>query len=291
MNRTHLENTLAVGQLEIRHLQHHRARFAEVDDAHQRHENRHIQAVRHRAEQAAQKERAGVTHKDLGGKEVPHQKTDTAACHSRRENVHAEHMAHTRNHHENDGGEKRHRGTETVNAVGQIDRVDKSHDHDQRNRIEPEMNVHIAEEGNRGDSRVAHQRNRQQIGARNQHHQNHLLRGRQSFVLLLDDLDIVVQESDRAEQQRHQNARHHPEPICLIFIIGGNPPRRLQMMIDGQAHQKRRQNAGDKHDTAHRGRTLFFLMPLGTDILDGLTVFELVQPRYDLLSQKRGGAE
>ena len=56
MDRSHLEDALAVGQLEIRDLQDNGERLAEVHDTDQHENQRHIQRKRHAADHAAEEQ-------------------------------------------------------------------------------------------------------------------------------------------------------------------------------------------------------------------------------------------
>ena len=63
----HLEDALAVGQLEVRYLNDVGQRLADVDDAHQQQHQRHVVGEGQRRHRAAQKQGAGVAMNTLAG--------------------------------------------------------------------------------------------------------------------------------------------------------------------------------------------------------------------------------
>ena len=81
VQRRHFENALAVGELEIRHLDDVGQRLTDVNDTHQQQHQRHVVGEGQCRHRAAQKQGAGVAHEHLGGVAVIHQKTAQAAQH------------------------------------------------------------------------------------------------------------------------------------------------------------------------------------------------------------------
>ena len=72
MQRAHFEQALAVGQLEIRHLQDNGKRLHNVNDPHRDQQQRLTDAKGQSTEHAANKQRTGIAHKHLGRMQVPH---------------------------------------------------------------------------------------------------------------------------------------------------------------------------------------------------------------------------
>ena len=70
MDRGHLEDALAMRQLEVAHLQDIGQRLNDVDEAHKQQHERHIERIGKAAHRAAEIQRAGVAHKRLGGVEI-----------------------------------------------------------------------------------------------------------------------------------------------------------------------------------------------------------------------------
>ena len=62
----HLEKTLAVGQLEIAHLQDHGKGLHDIHEAHQNQNQRHLQSKCQAAHNTAQEQRTGIAHEHLG---------------------------------------------------------------------------------------------------------------------------------------------------------------------------------------------------------------------------------
>ena len=84
----HTENPLAVGELEIAHLNDIAHGFGDIDDPHQHQDQRNIQGKRHSAHRAPQEQGSGVPHEHLGGVEVIHQEAQQTSCQRPGENAH-----------------------------------------------------------------------------------------------------------------------------------------------------------------------------------------------------------
>src|SRR5690242_14477765 len=87
MDRRHLEHAFA-GELEREHLHDHRDRFEDEQSADHRQHDLVLGGDRHGAEQAAERERAGIAHEDGGGRRVEPQESkpsaDQSSAHDRK---------------------------------------------------------------------------------------------------------------------------------------------------------------------------------------------------------------
>ena len=112
-----------------------------------------------------------------------------------------------------------------------------------------------------------------QVDCRNDQLHHILLARGKPQVLLFDNLDIVVHESDRAKSHRH-----NPAIEQLDAALRGQKLR----LISSQQHiagDHSDWNRDDKHKPAHDRRALFFLVPCRADIQDRLPEMDLVQKR------------
>ncbi|CAN4025041.1 Large polyvalent protein associated domain-containing protein, partial [Dysosmobacter welbionis] len=129
----HLEEPLAVGQLEVTHLDNIGQRLQNVDDAYGDQHQGHIEHKGQGCHCAAQKQAAGVPHEHLGRVVVIDEEGCQPSRHSRREQsldaVGAPEDAgygEERHHHKGDAG------SQPVDAVGQIHSVDAAHNDEGR---------------------------------------------------------------------------------------------------------------------------------------------------------------
>ena len=210
----HTENALAVGQLKVGDLNDVAEGLGNIDDAHQNEGNRDVQSEGQSRHGAAQKQRAGIAHKDLGGMEVIDQKAAQTAeerCGKDAQLLIAPHHCH---HGKEDGDRHCDAGGKAVYAVSQVDGIYRAH-HDKggKHHIEDpgQLNGHIC----KGDidsgiqiAKVAQQHGEQD---RRCQLQQELLRGSQALVLLVLHLHIVVKKADAAVDQGKQEHKQSAE--------------------------------------------------------------------------------
>ena len=146
-------------------------------------------------------------------------------------------------HAETRGGDHDRHDGETVETVGQVDRVAGADDDEGAEEHEEpaEIEHHVLEEGNRQRSRgrVAAEPHQRVAGGERDHafDQQPKLAGKAAMGLL-GHLQIVVIEADKAEAERH---REH-DPDIGVERIG--------------PQQRRDHEAGQDHQPAHRRRAL-----------------------------------
>ena len=103
--------------------------LAQVHEAHQQQDQRHIVGEGQRRNGAPQKQGAGIAHEHLGGIVVIAQEAQQAAHQSAGKNAQlAEALPHDAQHREEYGHRHRDTGGQTVDAVGDVDSVDGAHD-------------------------------------------------------------------------------------------------------------------------------------------------------------------
>ena len=253
-----------MGQLEIAHLQDVRKGLDDIDQTHQQQHQGHIQGKGHADHRAAQKQGAGVAHKDLGRVEIIAQKAAQAAQQCRRERGKApmcrglgkgDHREKEHDRHGNAAGQ-------TVDAVGQIDRVDAADDGKHGDRQIQKLRHMGHRLLDKGDIQVVFQRpgkvhGRQENGRR-QHLEQELLHPGQAQVALLFDLDKIIVKADQAEHNR--KSQH--QKMGIVTALHGLPA--------GDDAQKRR---GNEHQAAHGRGTCLAVVPFRPHLADGLSRF------------------
>ena len=198
--------------------------------------------------------------------EVVDQEARKTACQRGRQQRQRRFAPHTGCHREENHHRKRHAGRQTVDAIGEIDRVHAAdNDEHRKNQIDnpvdleadvPEWNVKIA-----GQISVPAQQ--RQIRARSRQLQSKLLDGGQTEVALIFDLHKIIEKADDAENQRERQhikvreiSRQHAPPAA------------------GNRAQRRR---GDEDESSHCGCPRLRVVPAGTDFADRLPGFERAQ--------------
>ncbi len=209
VNRAHFEKALAVGELEVGHLQHNRAHLAEVNDTERQKQNRHIDRERESADDSAEEERACVAHKDLRGVEVPHKEAEAAARDRRRHKGHAHIADKARNEHKEQSDEEGYRGVETVDTVGEVYGVYNADNHDRGDHIVEPAEVKLADKGDDRLCAVAHKAENGKIGYSYGKLEHQLLNRGESEVALFDNLYKIIHEADRAVTERQSESREH----------------------------------------------------------------------------------
>ena len=281
VDRGHLKDALAVGELKVADLQHNGEHLQQVGQRDQQQDELHIHRQRDRAHDTAEEERAGVAHEHLCGVEVPDEEAQTSARDSRRIDDVALMVAdHVRDQHQEQAREEGDRAVQTVDAVREVDGVHDTDQDDRHDRIVRKAEVDRTDEGHHDRGVVLAQRHQEQVDRRRRELEHQLLDRRQTEVALLDDLDIVVDEADTAVEQREQQTDEHKAADGVQPAVGHAEQQ--------NARGRRDDDADDEHDTAHRGSTLLALMPFRTVLEDGLTEFQLMQEGNERLSDQSG---
>ena len=242
VNRSHLEYTLA-GQLHAADLDNIGKGLHHINDSNENQHDRNPQSERKGDHNTAQKQGAGITHKDLGRVKVPDQKAQTAACQCCCQQVHLRVAFQCRNHHKAHACHHRHRGCQTIDAVGEVDRVDCADDDKEHERIIEEAKIKFTCKGN------PHHRSRGKQGLSNQisHCDEKLSAGflpcLEAQIPLFYHLDIVIQKADCRKAQRHQQTAHQIEAAVRPGIC---------QTVTGKLHRNPacctgNHNADDKH--------------------------------------------
>ena len=252
----HLEQTLAVGQLEVADLQDDGQGLADVDDADQDQDQGHIQCEGQAADHAAQEQGAGVAHEDLCRMPVVEQVSDQAAhqCGGNDCQIEAAHG-------HSGGGEEDHDGdgdgaAEAVDAVGQVHGIVTAH-HDEHGEDDVDNGMNGDGQVHEGDVQVAGHdagavQDVQVQGGDGQLEQS-LLLGGQALILLLDQLGVVVNEADQTEAQ------------------AGNQCQNAGVILhEGDVAQGADQCGKNEHQAAHHGGACLDIVPGGADLTDGL---------------------
>ena len=150
VQRCHPENPLAdavtpLGVLEVAHLQHHRDGFGHKDATHDEKHDFLAHDDRDRAERAAQRQRADITHEDLRGIGVEPEKGQTGtgngaakddqlSCsgHIRNQQIFRKHRiaGHIGEQAERRADQHRRHDRQSVGAVGEVDRIAGADDHE-----------------------------------------------------------------------------------------------------------------------------------------------------------------
>ena len=271
VQRSHFEKPLAMGGLEVGHLNDIGHRLGDVDDPHRDQDQRCAEGKAQGRHRAAQEQAARVAHKDLGRMVVVDKERRQPAGHRRREQglgplALPQKSGHGKKYHHHKG----HASGQAVDAVGQVHRVDAAHDDKGRkDQIhDPVQGEGHPEEGHiqlvGHQPLIAHQAQKQD---RRRQLEHKLLPGGQALVLVLAHLAVVIHKADHAKDQGEQED----------VQVDKAPPQHLS-----PAQQEHRDAcAQNEHDAAHGGGARLGLVPggaVGPDLLAGL---ELAQLRQD----------
>ena len=254
---SHLKQPLAVGQLEVAHLQNHGHGFHDVHEAHHDQNQRHIQRKGQSADHTAQKQGAGIAHEDLGRMPVVAQVSDQTAQQRRRQNCQIplaqRHSGGGEEHHHRQG----HRAGQTVHTVGQVHRIVAAH-HDEHGEEDVDHRMHFHGHIHEGDvQRSGHTAGlpqQVQKQGRNCHLQQHFLQRGQTQVALVLHLAEVIGKAHRTEAQAH--AQHEEGRI---------------ISHKGDVAQQAHDHGGNEHQAAHHGSASLIVVPGGAHLTDGLT--------------------
>ena len=171
-------------------------------------------------------------------------------------------------------GNKGHTGAQAVQTIRQVDGIDQKDDAEERNGVIHPAQIYRTDKGqhNDGGQQALHVQPHQEAAGNNELHDK-LLPGKQAQVAVLDDLDIVIQKTDKAgtkrQEQRQQGGAHlhNAQKVLCIAVEPG--------IYQAAGHQ----NAKDEAQAAHGGCALFFVMPGRAGFPDGLAEVQLVQCR------------
>ena len=222
MEGGHAEDALAMGGLEVGHLDDVGERLDDVDDAHQDEDQGHIQGKGHAAHRAAQEEGAGVAHEHFCRIVVIHQKAHKAPEQGRGKHGHARrprllplHPGPAKGGGKEGAHRQGHGAGQTVQAVGDVHGVhgagDDQHgedevDHPGQVQLHPkEGHIEVG-----GQDAAFPQQDDEQDGRRQL--EQELLPGGQARVLFLFDLGVVVQKADGPKDQG-KDQDDHARPI------------------------------------------------------------------------------
>ena len=278
VQRRHFENALAVGELEIRHLNNVGQRLTDVDDTHQQQHQRHVVGEGQCRHRAAQEQGAGVAHEHLGGVAVIHQKTAQAAQHGGGKRAQLGEAGPDDGHGRKENGHgDGDAGAETVQPVGDVDGVDGAHDDEggedevhrprQHHMGVPEGDIQVGTQHPLVPHEAQERHGRRQL-------QHKLLQRRQAGVVVMLHLLIVVNVADEAEHQRKE-----------IDVQVGEVAARH--MLPAQSHDGDA-DTDNEHQAAHGGGALLGHVPGGADLLDGLAGLQPHQRRYQQLAGDDG---
>ena len=200
VNGAHLKDALAMGQLKVAALQHHRADLDNINNAEQHHKEGQPGAKGQRDDHAAHKKGAGIAHEYLGGVMVPEQEADAAAAQCPRHDAHFSHAQQVAEDEIADGQYQRHGGKQAIQAIGEIDSIGKGNDGKHGKHIIEYPKIVGADIGNgyHGGLRAADVQ-KQQVHRAKQNLQRHLLLFGQALILLFYDLQVVIEEADGPE--------------------------------------------------------------------------------------------
>ena len=259
----HLEQTLAVGQLEVANLQDDGQGLQDVDDAHEDQDQGQIQRKGQSTDHAAQEQGASVAHEDLGRMPVVEQVSDQTAhqCSGNNSQIQTAHGngGSGEEHHDRDGD-----GTaQTVNAVGQVDSIVTA-DHDEHGEEDVDHGMQGQGHIDEGDVQIAGHDAQAvqhiQVQSGHGHLQHSLLQRGQAQVALLHQLGVVIQEADEAVAQGNQQ-RKQGGIVLHKGDVANNTDNRGQ----------------NEHQAAHHGGAGLHIVPGGTDLTNGLTGLQCPQ--------------
>ena len=270
VQRRHFEKALAVGGLEIGHLDNIAHGLGDVNDAHENQNEGHVEGKAQSRHGAAQKQAAGIAHEGLGRMVIIDEKRRQAAGQRRRKQGHGtglpvpQKTGDRKENHDHKGDA----AGQAVDAVRQVHSVDAAHDDEGR-----EHQIHDPVDGDGGVEEWDVQLVGQQLLIAHQaqkHHgrrqlQNEFLLGGEALVLVLADLAVIVHKADEAEDQGEQ-----------VHIQVNELP--LQHLPPPQ-HKHGDAGAHDEHDAAHGGGAGLAGVPGGAVLPDLLSGFQLPQFR------------
>ena len=109
-----------------------------------------------------------------------------------------------------------------------------------------------------------------------------LLLSRQALVALQLDFDKIVGKAYNPVAEGQAQTRHQQNDLPPGEQFGVGALQRPAGKVQGQgAYNKGYNDPDNKHQSAHIGRALLFLMPHGANVQNGLTEVQLAQPRND----------
>ena len=225
VQRRHLEQALAVRRLEVDDLQNVGQRLADVDKADGDQHERHIVGKGQRRHRAAEEQRARVAHEDLGRVEIVNEEAEKSP--DERRGVDTElliALPPDGEHSEKQADRHRHAAGEAVDAVRDVDGVDRA-DNDERreHHIDPPAHHDLCVEKRHIEVRRQHALKAHQAEKRDRRGklEQELLNSREAEVLLVLHLFKVIQKADAAEDQREKEdvevlkiPRHHALPAA-----------------------------------------------------------------------------
>lgn len=169
---------------------------------------------------------------------------------------------------------------ESVDAVGEVDRVYRGIDNDKAENPEEYAHLNIAGERNEHIWLVAHAHiERDEISDYNKRLKYCLLLLGQTEVALFDDLYIVIGKAD----ERHAKSKDNTAVELRIKFrcrragcAAGNDIA-AEELVGNNSHRNRGYRAEDKHESAHGRRALFFSCHFGP-------MSRIVCPKWSFLS-------
>ncbi len=277
VDRAHLEKALAVGQLEIAHLQDDREHFAEIHNTERQQQNGHFGGEHQSADNAAEEERTGVAHEYLGRVEIPNEKAEARTGDRRAERSKTETVERAGNEHDSHRHKEGDGAVETVYSVGEVDSVDDADNDNGGDDIVEEAEVNLAGKRNDHFGAAARKAEDRQICRRGSKLENQLLRRGQTEVALFDDLGVVIHKADDAVGERQAETGKDIDDLARNIGAVGVDKFAAGEDIDDRADDGDKGDRDNKHDAAHNGSALLFFVPAGTDLQDRLSEIELVQ--------------
>ena len=196
VQRRHLEKALAVRRLEVDDLQNVGQRLADVDKADGDQHERHIVGKGQRRHRAAEEQRACVTHEDLGGVEIIDEEAENSP--DERRSINAElliALPPDGEHGEKQADRHRHAAGQAVDAVRDVDGVDRADDDKRRkHHVHPPAHDDLRVEKRHVEVRRQHALKAHQAEERDRRGEleQELLNGREAEVLLVLHLFKVV---------------------------------------------------------------------------------------------------
>ena len=267
----------ALGELEIAHLENDGYGLQDVNQSHQDQDQGHIQGEGHAADRAPQEQGAGVPHKGLGGVEVVAEEAAQSPQQGRGEDgklrlLHGDGRHQEEDHHRH--GDAR---GQTVDAVGEVHRVDGAHDdEDRKGDVDPDGDAEgeVGEGDPQGAGEVARPVEDVEIQGGGRQLQHEFLGGGEALVLLLLHLAEVIQKADGAEDQGEGEYQ------------GGGPGP------EDQTQDQHPQASGqDEDQAAHGGRAGFGVVPFGPHLPDGLPGLQSPEPGNDEAARDQSDRE
>ena len=146
VHRSHFEHAppgagFDAGIFEIIALNHDRSGFGDKHHAHHWQQNPGLRNQRHNRQRRAQRQRAGIAHKHLGGMGVEPQKRHTRAAHRKRIRHQKVEAIHKGDNAERSKRNRQRPAGQAVHAVGEINRVRHRYNNEGRQRNVPVADV------------------------------------------------------------------------------------------------------------------------------------------------------